>query len=72
VVKVWGKVKSVNGTPPTTSTLFTISDGYRTDVTVMVNGAALPPGFDTTKTAIITGVLSSDRKIQAQTVRAVP
>ena len=66
-VVVWGKVTSVNGT-----TSFTINDGYGSDVTVMVNGVALPSGFDTTKTAIVTGVLSKDLKIQAQTIRAVP
>jgi len=42
------------------------------DVTVIVNGVALPVGFDTTKTAVVTGVGGKDLKIQAQTIRAVP
>ena len=65
-VVAWGKVKSINGT-----TSFVINDGYG-NVTVNVNGVALPSGLDTTRTAVVTGVLSADRKIQAQTVRAVP
>ncbi|MCX6345147.1 MAG: hypothetical protein NT018_08730, partial [Armatimonadetes bacterium] len=60
VVKVWGKVTPVNGTS------FTISDGYNvTGVTVNVNGLALPA---INKTVIVTGVLSSDKKVQAQTI----
>ena len=67
-VVVWGKVKSINGT-----TSFVISDGSNaTGVTVLVSGVALPTGFDTTKTAIVTGSVASDRKIQAQAIRAVP
>ena len=67
-VTVWGKVKSINGTAS-----FVISDGYNsTGVTVNVNGVALPSGFDTTKTAIVTGILHADKTVQAQTIRAVP
>jgi len=67
-VVVWGKVKSIIDLP----TSFTINDGYSSDVTVNVNGVALPVGFDTTKTAIVTGIVSADKKVQAQTIRAVP
>jgi hypothetical protein len=64
-VKVWGKVTSVNG-----SVSFTIDDGCGIGITVMVNGVALPVGFDTTKTAVVTGVLSEDLNIQAQDIHA--
>ena len=66
-VVAWGKVKSISG-----STSFVISDGYTDDVTIMINGVALPSGFDTTKTAIVTGVVNADRTVQTQTIRAVP
>ena len=66
-VVIWGKVKSIDGT-----TSFTINDGYSGDVTVMIDGAQLPTGFDTTKTAIVVGVLSADRKVHAQVIRAIP
>ena len=65
-IKVWGKVLSVNGT-----TSFTISDGYGSSITVMVNGVTLPPAFGTNKTAVVTGLLSADKKIQAQEVEAL-
>ena len=64
-VKVWGKVASVNG-----GTSFVIDDGYGIGVMVMVNGVALPVGFDTTKTAVVTGILSKDHNIQAQDIQA--
>ena len=64
-VKVWGKVTSVSG-----GTSFTIDDGYGIGITVMVNGVVLPVGFDTTKTAVVTGVLSEDLNIQAQDIQA--
>jgi cytochrome c-type biogenesis protein CcmE len=67
-VVVWGKVKSIIDLP----TSFTINDGYSGDVTVNVNGVALPVGFDTTKTAIVTGVVSADKKVQAQAVGIYP
>ena len=66
-VRAWGNVKSVNGT-----TSFTIDDGYGTPVTVLVNGVSLPSGFDTTKLAIVTGVVNSDKTIRAQAISAVP
>lgn len=64
-VKVWGKVKSVNGT-----TSFTINDNCGDGITVILNGVALPVGFDTTRTAVVTGVLSADKAVQAQAVSA--
>lgn len=55
-VVIWGKVKSVNGT-----TSFVISDGYNdSGVAVVVNGVALPTGFGTTQTVVVTGVLTRD------------
>ncbi|MCX6344859.1 MAG: hypothetical protein NT018_07275, partial [Armatimonadetes bacterium] len=73
VVKVWGKVMGVNGTPPTTSTSFIISDGYNAEgVTVNVNGAALLSSFDVNKTVVVTGVLNSDKQVQAQTIIIYP
>jgi len=58
--------QKLNGT-----TSFTINDGYGSNITVMVNDVALPPGFDTAKTAVVTGVLSPDKAIQAQEIRAL-
>ncbi|MCX6344461.1 MAG: hypothetical protein NT018_05225 [Armatimonadetes bacterium] len=55
-VKVWGKVKSING-----ATSFVIADSYNASgITVMVNGVALPAVFDTTKTVLVTGLLTKD------------
>jgi hypothetical protein len=53
-VKVWGKVKAV------TSTTITMSDGYDSDVTVVINGVAVPSGLDSTKTIVVEGVLAQD------------
>lgn len=39
---------------------------------IMINGIPLPSGFDTTKTAIVTGVLSADKSIQAQAISVAP
>ena len=64
-VKVWGKVKSVNGTIS-----FTITDGYGPEITVNVKGVELPAGFDTTKTAVVTGVLNGSGAVEAQDVKA--
>ncbi|MCX6343751.1 MAG: carbohydrate binding domain-containing protein [Armatimonadetes bacterium] len=65
VVKVWGKVKTVNGT-----TSFTISDGYNNaGITVNVNGAALPSGFGIGKTAAVTGILGADKAVKAQDIK---
>jgi len=63
-VKVWGTVKSVNGT-----TSFIMSDGYTTDITVNVNGATLPTGFGTGKMAVVTGILAADKTVQAQDIK---
>ena len=66
-IVTWGKVKSVNGT-----TSFTMSDGFGMQVTVIVNGVALPTGFGATSYAIVTGVVNMARTVQAQTIRSVP
>ncbi|MCX6344460.1 MAG: PA14 domain-containing protein [Armatimonadetes bacterium] len=73
VVKVWGKVKSVNA-----ATSFVIS-GYSykdkvnniivvKDVTVNFNGLAQPSGFAVNKTVVVTGILSASKAIQAQAI----
>jgi hypothetical protein len=70
VIKVWGKVKTANATPPTNSTSFTISDGYNTaGVTVNVNGATLPVGFATNKIVVVTGTVNADKSVAAQTIQ---
>lgn len=67
-VEVWGKVKGVNG-----NTSFVVSDGYNTTgITVMTNGVSLPVGFETTKTAVVTGILKADKSIQAQAISVAP
>lgn len=67
-IVTWGRVTSTANLP----TSFTITDGWGTDVTVNVNGVALPSPFDTTKTVIVTGVVSADKTVQAQTIRVGP
>ncbi len=62
-VKIWGKVKSVNGT-----TSFTISDGHTGNVTVNVNGVGLPTGFGADKYVAVTGVPGANKVVQAQTI----
>ena len=66
LVKVWGKVMSIGATS------FEISDGYTSNVTVNIGSATLPDGFDTTKTAVVTGVMNADKSVQAQAISAVP
>lgn len=64
-VKVWGRILSIDG-----ATSFIIDDGYGIGITVNVNGVALPLDFDTTKIAVVTGILNRDLKIEAQDVQA--
>ena len=60
VVKAWGRVVSIDGTLS-----FAMTDGYSSNVTVKINGVALPSGFGTGRTAIVTGLVNADRTIKA-------
>ncbi|HEX2949918.1 MAG TPA: hypothetical protein VHV83_10200 [Armatimonadota bacterium] len=72
LVTVWGQVNSIAGD----RTSFTISDGYKSELTIMVNNVPLPMVFDTTKYAVVSGILTKDtdgnRIILAQEVRTEP
>lgn len=63
-VKVWGKIKTI----ATGNTSFTIDDGYGNPITVMVNSVPLPSGFAADKMVVVTGVLGTNKVIQAQSI----
>lgn len=68
LVVVWGRVLSIDG-----ATSFVISDGYdATGITVMTSGVPLPPDFDTTKIARVTGLVSADKTVRAEAIETVP
>lgn len=67
VIKVWGKVKSVDGT-----TSFTISDGSSDELTVWAAETSLPAGFGVGKMVVVTGVMFNDQIVRPQAVKVYP
>ena len=73
VVKLWGKVKSVNGTTSFVITGYSYKDPIThatvtAELNVAVNGAALPTGFGIDKFITVVGVISADKTMQAQLI----
>ena len=71
-IKIWGKIKSVNGSTFVMSG-YTYKDEITkvavvVDVNVSVNNAVLPTGFGVDKFVTVTGVMGSDRTVQAQQI----